>query len=81
MMQVVFTPWTDKIKKINSGLGWKFVFNAFFYSEISLESLFIHKNRDFAKNRKKLNFQLKIVKNLVECLKTRLSLNDSSKTS
>ena len=38
------------------------------------------KNRDFAKNRKKLNFQLKIVKNLVESLKTRLSLNDSSKT-
>ena len=21
MMQVVFTPWTDEIKKINSGLG------------------------------------------------------------
>ena len=37
--------------------------------------------RDFAKNRKKLNFQLKIVKNLVESLKTRLSLNDSSKIS
>ena len=35
----------------------------------------------FAKNRKKLNFQLKIVKNLVESLKTRLSLNDSSKIS
>ena len=33
------------------------------------------KNRDFAKNRKK------IVKNLVESLKTKLSLNDSSKIS
>ena len=43
-MQVVFTPWTDEIKKINSGLGWKFVFNAFFYSEISLESLFMIKS-------------------------------------
>jgi hypothetical protein len=44
MMQVVFTPWTDEIKKINSSLGLKFVFNAFFYSEISLASLFMIKS-------------------------------------
>ena len=45
-MQVVFTPWTDEIKKINSfvfNAFLKFVFNAFFYSEISLES-FIYVN-------------------------------------
>jgi hypothetical protein len=43
-MQVVFTPWTDEIKNNKLRVGLKFVFNAFFYSEISLESLFMIKS-------------------------------------
>ena len=60
-----------------------------FISETPLESLFTIsiiqsaqcKHRDFAENWKKLNIQLKIVKNLVECLKTKACLNQSSKLS
>ena len=36
------------------------------------------KYRDFAENLKKLNIHLKIVKNLVECLKMKACLNQSS---
>ena len=68
-------------------MGFTFIFHVFFFSETPLECLFTIsiiesaqcKNRDFAENWKKLNIQLKIVKNLVECLKTKARLNQSSK--
>jgi hypothetical protein len=45
-MQVVFTPWTDEIKKLNSRWVSNFFFHAFFYSEIPLESLSPSRRRE-----------------------------------